>query len=107
MFLLDYRRIVMTTSTPATSVLATSQPEPGRKASTRVMRTRDQWKALLEEFADSRLTRSAFCKTHQIATSSLYRCWPILRRQSQPGHLTASGKSSWRCAGIVLRPRTS
>ncbi len=96
MLLLDYRRIVMTTSTPTTSVLSTSQPESGRKASTRVMRTRDQWKALLEEFTDSRLTRSAFCKTHQIATSSLYRCWPILRRQSQPGHLTASGKSSWR-----------
>ncbi len=49
----------MTTSTPATSVLPTSQPEPGRKASTRVMRTRDQWKTLLEEFADSRLHPSS------------------------------------------------
>jgi hypothetical protein len=37
------------------------------------MRTASQWQALLDEFNTSGLTRSAFCKQHCIATSSLYR----------------------------------
>ena len=71
----------MTTSTPATSVLATSQPEPGRKASTRVMRTRDQWKALLEEFADSRLQPISLLQdtpnSHHVASTGGNKFWPI------------------------------
>ena len=47
--------------------------QPPRKPKKRVMRTETQWQALLDEFNTSGLTRSAFCKQHRIATSSLYR----------------------------------
>ena len=49
------------------------QPQPTSRRRARVMRTQEQWKALLEEFNSSGLTRAAFCKKHRIATSSLYR----------------------------------
>ncbi len=74
----------MITSTPATGLL--SQPQPQPQPRTRVMRTRHQWKALLNEFNDSGLTRSAFCKKHRIATRSLYR-WQQLFAE-QPGETT-------------------
>ena len=61
----------MITSTPATNLLSPTQPS--LRTRTRVMRTRVQWKALLEEFNNSGLTRAVFCKKHRIATSSLYR----------------------------------
>lgn len=38
---------------------------------TRVRRTTAQWKALLEEYASSGLTQTAFCQKHHIAPSSL------------------------------------
>ena len=66
----------MITQTPATDLLSHPGPQPQQPTSrrrARVMRTREQWKALLEEFNTCRLTKSAFCKKHQIATSSLYR----------------------------------
>jgi hypothetical protein len=72
----------MITSTPATGLLSQPQPEPNLKPRTRVMRTRRQWKALLNEFNDSGLTRSAFCKKHRIATSSLYRWQQLFTEQS-------------------------
>jgi transposase-like protein len=72
----------MITSTPATGLLSQPQPEPNLKPSTRVMRTQHQWKALLSEFNDSGLTKSAFCKKHQIATSSLYRWQQLFAERS-------------------------
>ena len=72
----------MITSTPATGLLSQSQPEPNLKPGTRVVRTQRQWKALLNEFNDSGLTRSAFCKKHRIATSSLYRWQQLFAKQS-------------------------
>ena len=72
----------MITSTPATGFLSQPQPEPNPKPRTRVMRTQRQWKALLNEFNDSGLTRSAFCKKHRIATSSLYRWQQLFTEQS-------------------------
>lgn len=53
-----------------------SRPQP--KPAKRIMRSRIQWKALLEEFNTGELTKAAFCKKHRIATSSLYRWQQIL-----------------------------
>ena len=72
----------MTTSTPDTGLLSQPQPEPKPTPRTRHMRTHRQWKALLNEFNDSGLTRSAFCKKHRIATSSLYRWQQLFAEQS-------------------------
>ena len=66
----------MTTST--TDFILASQPKPG----TRVKRTRQQWKTLLNKFDGSGLTRSAFCKQHQIATSGLYRWQKLFAEES-------------------------
>ena len=65
----------MITPTLATDFLShpEPQPQPTPRRRARAMRTQEQWKALLEEFNTSGLTKSAFCKKHRIATSSLYR----------------------------------
>ena len=91
------------------------------------MRSKAQWKALLEEFSKIGLTKSAFCKKHQIATSSLYR-WQQLSAEhagptdfvdvTQPLSSTPvpppvpSGGDDWQVelelgAGIVLRLRAT
>ena len=77
----------MNTSTPATELLPQPQPQPqpNLKPRTRVMRSQSQWKALLKEFNQSGLTRSAFCKKHRIATSSLYRWQQLFAEQSGGG----------------------
>jgi len=36
------------------------------------MRSRGQWKVLLEEFNNSGLTKTAFCEKHRIVTSARY-----------------------------------
>ena len=115
----------MITSTSATDLL--SQPQPNHKPRTRVMRSRGQWKALLEEFNTSELTKSAFCKKHRIATSSLYRWQQLFAEHvgvtdfvdvTQPLSSTPlpppapSGDNDWQVelelgAGIVLRLRTT
>ena len=59
-----------------------SQPQP--KPAKRTMRSRRQWKALLEEFNTSGLSKTAFCKKHRISTSSLYR-WQQLFSQDAGG----------------------
>ena len=116
----------MITSTSAADLL--SQPQPNLKPRTRIMRSRSQWKALLGEFDNSGLTKSAFCKKHQIASSSLYRWQKFFAEQAGevtdfidvtqplssippavPAH--ASG-NDWQVelelgAGIVLRLRTT
>ena len=117
----------MTTSTPDTGLLSQPQPEPKPTPRTRHMRTHRQWKALLNEFNDSGLTRSAFCKKHRIATSSLYRWQQIFAEQSgasdfidvtQPLSSTTpptpapTPDNDWHVelelgAGIVLRLRTT
>ena len=116
----------MITSTPATDLLPQPLPKPNLKPRTRVMRTQSQWKALLSEFNDSGLTRSAFCKKHRIATSSLYRWQQLFTEQSggvadfidvtqplsnnpPPAH---ARDNDWQVelelgAGVVLRLRTS
>jgi len=65
----------MITQTSETHFLPHPEPQPQStsRRRARVMRTQEQWKALLEEFNTSGLTRAAFCKKHRIATSSLYR----------------------------------
>jgi len=117
----------MITSTPTTGFLPQPQSQPNSKPRTRVMRTQRQWKALLNEFNDSGLTRSAFCKKHRIATSSLYRWQQLFAEQSggasdfvdvtptlsntaatAPAHVR---DNDWQVelelgAGIVLRLRT-
>ncbi len=118
----------MITSTPTTGLLPHPQPQPNPKPRARVMRTQRQWKALLEEFNDSGLTRSAFCKKHRIATSSLYRWQQLFAEQTggatdfidvtQPLSSTAppppahARDNDWQVelelgAGIVLRLRTT
>jgi hypothetical protein len=116
----------MITSTPATNFLPQPQAKTQRRA--RVMRSQSQWKALLEEFDAGGLTRTAFCKKHRIATSSLYRWQQLLAAQSggatefidvtqslanapasPPAH---SCDNNWQVelelgAGIVLRLRTT
>ena len=91
------------------------------------MRTQEQWKALLEEFNTSGLTRAAFCKKHRIATSSLYRWQQLfddragdaefldvtepLANAPKP-HPAPVRDNDWQIelelgAGIVLRLRTT
>ena len=102
-----------------------SQPQP--KPATRIMRSRSQWKALLEEFNASGLSKSAFCKRHRIATSSLYRWQQLFSQDSgdadfvdvtEPLSSTSVAPpfherdKSWQVelelgAGIVLRLRTA
>ncbi len=119
----------MITSTSATDL--PSQPpqsKPNLKPRTRVTRSQGQWKALLEEFSNSGLTKSAFCKKHRIATSSLYR-WQQLFAEPAGGATdfidvtqplsstprpvpTFVRDSDWQVelelgAGIVLRLRTT
>lgn len=67
-------------TTLASAIDLSSQPTP--KQQNRVMRTENQWQALLDEFSVSGLTRSAFCKQHHIATSSLYRWQKVLTEPS-------------------------
>ena len=118
----------MITSTPATDLLSQSTPQPKLKRRVRTTRTQDQWKALLEAFADSGITRSAFCKKHQIATSSLYRWQQLFAEQSggasdfidvtQPLASAPGSRpdqthdNNWQVelelgAGVVLRLRTT
>jgi hypothetical protein len=91
------------------------------------MRTQDQWKALLEEFNTSGLTRTAFCKKHQIATSSLYRWQQLFAGHTEDTDFidvtqsladtpeprrAPAGDNNWQVelalgSGIVLRLRTT
>jgi transposase-like protein len=91
------------------------------------MRTQNQWKALLEEFNNSGLTRAAFCKKHRIATSSLYRWQQLFNDHAgdasfidvtEPlsnvpmSHPVPVRDNDWQVelelgAGIVLRLRTT
>jgi hypothetical protein len=48
------------------------------------MRSRSQWKALLEEFHRSGLSKVVFCKQHGVATSSLNR-WQRILLEEQTG----------------------
>jgi len=115
------------TSTSATDLLSQPQPKPNPRPRTRVMRSKAQWKALLEEFSNSGLTKSAFCKKHRIATSSLYRWQQLIAEHvgvtdfidvtqplsSAPVPPPAPAEDNdWQVelelgAGIVLRLRTT
>lgn len=66
----------MTTSTRDIPSLAL--PRPKR----RVNRSRAQWKSLVEKFNTSGLTKTAFCKRHDIATSCLYRWQKVLAEET-------------------------
>ena len=116
----------MITSTSPTELLSQAQPNPNLKSRTRVMRSQGQWKALLEEFNTSGLTKSAFCKKHRIATSSLYRWQQLLAEHAGPTDFidvtqplsstpvpppAPSGDNDWQVelelgADVVLRLRT-
>jgi len=109
----------------STSAIA-SPSQPQTKPAKRVMRSHSQWKALLEEFSNSGLTRTAFCKKHRIATSSLYRWQQIFSQDAgdtdfidvtEPLSITPAPPPVHECdnnwqvelalgAGIVLRLRT-
>ena len=118
----------MITPTSATDFLShpEPQPQPTPRRRTRIMRTQEQWKALLEEFNTSGLTRAAFCKKHRIATSSLYRWQQLFEHASNAGFIdvteplvNAPGShpvpvrdNDWQVelelgSGIVLRLRTT
>jgi hypothetical protein len=103
-----------------------AQPQPTSRRRARVMRTQEQWKALLEEFNTSGLTRAAFCKKHRIATSSLYRWQQLFEHASNtdfidvteplanaPGsHPVPVRDNDWQVelelgSGFVLRLRTT
>ena len=92
----------MITSTPATDL--PSQPKPNLRPRSRLTRSRSQWKALLEEFNSSGLTKSAFCTKHQIATSSLYR-WQRLFVE-QAGEVTDFIDVTQPLSGTPLPPTT-
>ncbi len=68
----------MTTSTPAIDIPAAPKP----KTKTKTWRSKAQWKALLDEFSNCGLTQAAFCKKHQIATSSLHKWLKYFESQS-------------------------
>ena len=114
----------MITSTSATDL--PTQPQIQPKSTTRVMRSQAKWKALLEEFNNSGLTKTAFCKKHRIATSSLHRWQRLFAEQAgvtdfidvtqplsnTPAPPPAQARdNAWQVelelgAGIVLRLRT-
>jgi transposase-like protein len=52
------------------------------KSITRTQRTRVQWKSLVDDFTNSGLTKTAFCRKHGIATSCLYRWQKIFAGNS-------------------------
>ena len=118
----------MITPTSATDLLSHPelQPQPTPRRRARIMRTQEQWKALLEEFNTSGLTRAAFCKKHRIATSSLYRWQQLFERarnadfidvteplvNAPESHPTPVRDNDWQVelelgSGIVLRLRTT
>lgn len=103
-----------------------AQPQPTSRRRTRIMRTQEQWRALLEEFNTSGLTRAAFCKKHRIATSSLYRWQQLFEHVSDAdfidvteplanapqSHPDPVRDNDWQVElelgdGIVLRLRTT
>ena len=118
--------ITQTSDTPFLS-RPEAQPQPTSRRRARVMRTQEQWKALLDEYSTCGLTKSAFCKKHRIATSSLYR-WQRLfddhagdadfidvtepLANAPRSHSVPVRNNDWQVelelgAGIVLRLRTT
>ena len=119
----------MITPTSGTHFLPHSEPQPlsTSRRRPRVMRTQKQWKALLEEFNNSGLTKAVFCKKHRISTSSLYRWQQLFGDKAgdadfidvtEPlsnaprSHPIPASDNDWQVelelgCGIVLRLRTS
>ena len=103
------------------------QPQSTSRRRVRIMRTQDQWKTLLDEFNTGGLTKSAFCKKHRIATSSLYRWQKLFNDRAgdadfvdvteslanaPKSHPVPMRDNDWQVelelgAGIVLRLRTT
>lgn len=101
-------------------------PHTGTKRKTKVWRSKDQWKALLDELASSGLTKAAFCQIHSIAPSNLYRWQKLLAEESTtddfiniteplvqavPETSVPVSDNLWQVelalgAGVVLRVRT-
>ncbi len=93
---------------------------------TRTQRTQNEWKSLVDSFATSGLTKTAFCKKQGIATSCLYRWQKVFAGQSPsadfvditapvstapPSLPHVDGNPRWQVelelgAGMVLRVRT-
>ncbi len=116
----------MTESRAATASSPQPQPQPQPKPAKRVMRSQGEWKALLEAFNNSGLTKAAFCKQHRIATSSLYRWQSIFSQHAgdtdfidvteslsiTPAPTAPERDNPWQVElalgdGIVLRLRTT
>lgn len=60
----------MNNTQPTIELSTTAKPKRRRQ---RVDRTQEQWKAMLNEYENSGLTKVEFCKQQGIATSSLQR----------------------------------
>ncbi|MBR9871472.1 MAG: hypothetical protein GYB26_10060 [Gammaproteobacteria bacterium] len=71
----------MNNPTPTIELSTAARP---RKRRRRVDRTQEQWKAMLNVYDNSGLTKAEFCKQQGIATSSLQRWLKFFRDQSQP-----------------------
>ena len=100
----------------------TTQP----KSNTRAQRTRAQWKSVVDDFASSGLTKTAFCRKRGIATSCLYRWQKVFAGQLASGNFIditepvssapsasprTDGNPHWQVelelgAGMVLRLRS-
>lgn len=112
----------MKTSTPAIDSPSHTRSEQKKK----VWRSKDQWKALLDELASSGLTKTDFCQKHSIAPSNLYRWQKLLTEeattddfiniteplvQAVPETPVSVSDNPWQVelalgAGVVLRVRT-
>ena len=66
---------------PNTAVALPSPQQSGPKK--RINRSRSQWQSLLDDFHRSGLTKVAFCKQHDVATSSLSRWQRMLEGQTE------------------------
>jgi hypothetical protein len=115
---------IAATSTPPTTKVVDRRPE---KRKPRVMRTKDQWKALVSGFESSSLNQADYCKQKEISSSGLHK-WRKHFTKEQPSTdfidiseplspqnalaATPRGDSSWQVElelgqGIVLRVWTA
>ena len=92
----------MTNSSAAIDLPTHSKP----RKKTKTWRSKAQWKALLDEFPTSGLTKSAFCKKHQISTGSLHKWQNYFDDQSPAAEFINITKPIAKATSVQPAPKT-